>query len=112
MRPGAAVGLSSPDHPLASATFTVGISEPFGGGSSGLGPIPAASGSLAPAPHALTAAMQVQTRSWRACAHLALDSSVVIERLGVACRTHARIAAARSGFRVSASRYCTSVTSQ
>src|SRR5690242_17335588 len=50
-RPFAAVGPAVPDgHPLAGATLTVGISVALGGGSSGLGPVPAATGSVADSP--------------------------------------------------------------
>src|SRR5262245_32155779 len=53
MPPGG-LGMRSSGQPLAGATFIVGSSVLFGGGSVGFGPTPASNGSLAISPHATT----------------------------------------------------------
>src|SRR5690242_20198348 len=61
-RPAAATGLASSDQPTASATLTVGMSDVRGVGSSGVGPVPAETGSRADEPHAVATKASVAVR--------------------------------------------------
>src|SRR5215204_1420736 len=54
--PPAGSGAASGGHPFAVTTLTTGINEPFGGGRTGLAPVPSMTLSLARAPHATEAA--------------------------------------------------------
>src|SRR3954468_15025044 len=60
-RPSATSGAAPTAQPTARATFTTGISDARGGGSTGFGPIPASTGYLALPPHAAVASAVIRT---------------------------------------------------